>query len=156
MADPVSINSIQFFSLQQRLNLRQRQLLKHFIIRMFRLEKKKFSHLSIVFCSDQYLLKINRDFLNHNYYTDIITFDLSDQRGDVKGEIYISLPRVKENARIFKNPVALELLRVIFHGVLHLCGYKDSTPVEKQAMRKREAHYLLRYENYVSRGTYST
>jgi len=99
--------------------------------------------LNFIFCSDSYLLKINRDFLKHDFYTDIITFDLSEgQPKRIVGEIYISIDRVRENAINLTLPFKDELLRVIFHGVLHLCGYKDKKKIEIVKMRQKEEQYL--------------
>lgn len=96
--------------------------------------------ISIVFCSDEYLLDINRRYLDHDYYTDIITFPFSDQ--PLSADLYISVERVKENASDLGTEFADELARVIIHGILHLCGYQDSSPDEKRQMRKMENHYL--------------
>lgn len=100
--------------------------------------------LSYVFCTDEYLLDINIQHLDHHTLTDIITFDLSDdpQSPEIEGEIYISLDRVKENAVAFNVPFESEISRVLAHGVLHLCGYKDKTTEEEQIMRTKENHYI--------------
>jgi rRNA maturation RNase YbeY len=100
--------------------------------------------MAFIFTSDKRLLEINRQFLQHDYYTDIITFDLSDSKS-TKAEVYISIDRVKENTRIHGTSFKSELHRVIFHGVLHLCGYKDKTKKEKEEMRGMEAFYLMKY-----------
>jgi rRNA maturation RNase YbeY len=105
--------------------------------------------LSCVFCSDEYLLQMNRQFLEHDYYTDIITFDL---RQDAKlkelvGEIYISVDRVKDNAGALGVSFEDELCRVVFHGVLHLCGYKDKRKVDVVKMRAAEDRYLGLYRS---------
>lgn len=93
--------------------------------------------LSFVFCSDEHLLGVNRQFLDHDYYTDIITFDYTE--GElISGEIFISLDRVKDNARKQKTTFQEELDRVIIHGILHLCGYKDKTPMQARKMRLAE------------------
>jgi rRNA maturation RNase YbeY len=104
--------------------------------------------LQYVFCSDPYLLQINKDFLQHDFYTDIITFELSaDPLGSgVEGEIYISIDRVRENAQELGVPIQQELLRVIFHGALHLCGFKDKTSAQEKQMRAKEEEYLRRAE----------
>ena len=99
------------------------------------------SELSIICCSDEYLLDINRNYLNHDYYTDIITFDLSDGK-DIEGELYISLDRVVENAKELDIPFLQELHRVIIHGVLHLIGYSDKTEDDQKLMRSKEDAYL--------------
>lgn len=100
-------------------------------------ENKAIAHLNYVFCNDSYLLGVNQKFLNHDTYTDIITFDNSF--GDfLSADIYISIDRVAENATISKTAFDNELLRVIVHGVLHLCGYKDKTKEETALMRLKE------------------
>lgn len=104
-------------------------------------EGKKCGQLLYFFCTDEYLLHINRNFLKHDTYTDIITFDYSAPAG-ISGEIYISVERVKENAAALKEPFDRELLRTIIHGVLHLCGYKDKTPTAKKQMRNKEGEAL--------------
>ena len=94
--------------------------------------------LNYVFCSDNYLLGINQSYLNHNYFTDIITFDYSGQRKAIQGEIYISIHRVRDNAKELGVSFEEELHRVIIHGVLHLMGHRDKSTLEKTAMRKKE------------------
>lgn len=106
------------------------------------IEKFKIINLSYSFCSDEYLLKINREHLNHDYLTDIITFDLSDDSGYIEGDIYISIDRVKDNARQMGVAMGLELKRVMVHGLLHLMGYGDKTKKEKIEMRAKEDAYL--------------
>ena len=134
------------FHFQKAASLTQRIKLKAFICSMFKSEKKISSNLSFVFCSDNYLLDINRTFLKHNYYTDIITFNLSLKRDkEIRGEVYISVDRVRENAKIFNNTITLELHRVIFHGILHLCGYEDKTKQQKFKMTQKENFYLNLY-----------
>jgi len=98
--------------------------------------------INYIFCSDSYLLDLNRGFLKHNTLTDIITFDNTVVPGQIEGEIYISIDRVKENAVEFNVPFVDELDRVMIHGVLHLLGYKDKKPTEKALMRKKEEAYL--------------
>jgi rRNA maturation RNase YbeY len=101
-------------------------------------EKKEIGDLTYVFCSDDYLLSLNQQFLKHNTLTDIITFDYSEGKNELSGEIYISIDRVADNAAKFKTDFQDELHRVMIHGVLHLAGYKDKKPVEKARMRKKE------------------
>lgn len=98
---------------------------------------KKIS-LNYIFCNDEYLLAMNQQFLNHDTLTDIITFDLSEKDNELLGEIYISVERVKENARKFKAIENRELHRVIFHGALHLCGFGDKKPSDKKIMTEQE------------------
>lgn len=107
-------------------------------------EQKKVGEINYIFCNDEYLLKINQDFLQHDYYTDIITFD--KVRGQtISGEIFISLPRVRENAVSLGKNYEEEKRRVIAHGLLHLCGYTDKTEKEKINMRSKEDFYLNLY-----------
>lgn len=100
--------------------------------------------IQYIFCSDEFLLDINRNFLQHDYFTDIITFDLSEKKTDLCGEIYISIPRVKENAKTYGNTFYAELHRVMVHGILHLCGLKDKTAKQEKEMRNAEDEALLR------------
>jgi rRNA maturation RNase YbeY len=141
---PATNAKIQFHILQQ-VSLEERTRLKQFLIALFQKEKKPLGELSYIFCSDQRLLEINRQFLQHDFYTDIITFPLSDAGQPISGEIYISVDRVRDNAREFGISIKNELLRVIFHGALHLCGYKDKSPSEEKLMRKMEDKYLELY-----------
>lgn len=101
--------------------------------------------LSYIFCDDNYLLDINRQFLNHDTFTDIITFDLSENATTLQGEIYISVERISENAAKFETNYNQELHRVIFHGALHLCGFKDKSAKDKEQMRKAEDNALNAY-----------
>lgn len=120
--------------------------LKNFIGSSFEKEAKKKLSVTYVFCSDEYLLHINQDFLKHDYYTDIITFPLSETDRKVEAEIYISIDRVRENALKLKVPFEQELHRVIFHGVLHLIGYKDKTAAQKEKMRRAEEKWIKEFK----------
>jgi len=104
-------------------------------------EKHSLGELNYVFCDDIYLLKINRDYLNHDTFTDIISFDYTIGK-QINGDIYISIDRIKENAKLYKTTFYNELLRVMIHGVLHYCGYKDKTDADKKIMRSKEDYYL--------------
>lgn len=136
---------IQFFFLQKNISIGQRANLKKFIIDIFKRERKKLESLSYIFCSDDYLLEINKSHLKHNFYTDIITFDLSETPERIIGEIYISIDRVRDNAANLDVTIKEELHRVIFHGVLHLCGYKDKKPRDAKKMRTAENECLSAY-----------
>ncbi len=133
---------VQFFSADVRIPALPRRKLKAFVEYLFKKEKKKLLGLSYVFCSDDYILNINRKFLKHDYYTDIITFDISESSAEIQGEIYISIDRVKDNAKQFGQPAKTEMLRVVFHGALHLCGYKDKSKAQQRKMRQLEDDYL--------------
>ena len=102
--------------------------------------------ITCVFCNDQFLHEMNKNFLDHDTFTDVITFDLTETKKDLQGEIYISTERVKENARTYGETYADELHRVIFHGVLHLCGFKDKTPKDQKVMRENEEYCLEHYK----------
>jgi rRNA maturation RNase YbeY len=156
MTSPVSRSKVSFHDLAKAYSLRNRKALKLFIPTIFQVEKKQLAELSVIFCTDEYLLRINEEYLHHHEYTDIITFDLSDKSAKIKGEIYISLDRVNENASLYNTSPSDELHRVIFHGILHLCGYSDKTLQEQKLMRTREGAYLKKYQRFVSRETRST
>lgn len=105
------------------------------------LESRSVGEISFVFCSDSYLLEVNRKYLNHDYFTDIITFDyVSDN--EITGDIFISVDRVLENSKQFESSFDMELRRVMVHGILHLVGYKDKTSEEKKLMTAKEDFYL--------------
>ncbi|MDB5232303.1 MAG: ybeY [Chitinophagaceae bacterium] len=133
---------VYFSYADRQLSLKGKTEIKQSISALFKKEKKKLKEVRYIFCSDDYLLSINRSFLSHDFYTDIITFDLSDSSREVIAEIYISLDRVRENAKLHKTVFKQELLRVIFHGALHLCGYKDKIKSELTIMRNKEDQYL--------------
>lgn len=107
-------------------------------------ENKKVGDINYIFCDDEYLLTINNDYLSHDDYTDIITFDYVKGK-IISGDIFVSLPRISENAKIHDQSFENELLRVVAHGVLHLCGYKDKSADEASEMRKKEDFYLRLY-----------
>ena len=133
------------YLLKKDIHLPRRKELKLFIKTIFKKEHTCPEKIDFIFCNDPFLLKINLEFLQHNYYTDIITFDLSDSNR-VTAEIYISIDRVRENAKSFKTSIISEIHRVMFHGVLHLCGYDDTFPGQKAIMKKKEDYYLKLYQ----------
>lgn len=134
---------IKFFSTDiPSIPLRNRRMVRKIVEKVFKKEGKNVESLSYIFTSDRFILDLNKKFLEHNFYTDVITFDLSDNPSDIIGEIYISIARVRINAMILRVPIKEELHRVILHGALHLCGYKDKTNKEIAIMRERENKYL--------------
>ncbi len=141
------MNRITFRYADRRLNIAHKTAIRTFIETLFRKEKKKLGAINYVFCSDEYLLEINRSFLQHDYYTDIITFGLSAPDEPVEAEIYISIDRVKDNAKQLDTSFRNEMLRVIFHGALHLCGYKDKKKADITLMRKKEDQYLRSFSS---------
>jgi rRNA maturation RNase YbeY len=144
---------INFFFISPA-TVRDRRRLKAFILQMFKRYRKRLGSLNIIFCSDDYLLDINRQHLNHDYYTDIITFNLADDSNPIEGEIYISIDRVRDNAAQAGTSSYSELHRVIFHGILHLVGFKDKSDKDKLEMTDQEDWALTAYavpRNTVSR-----
>lgn len=137
--------TISFNKADANATLANRVALKSFIEKKVKKEGYSIDSLTYVFCSDKYLLKINKDFLSHDYYTDIISFDLSEVPGQLIGEVYISVDRVRDNAKTHGTSLKEELHRVIFHGALHFCGYKDKKPSEAKKMREMEDAWLSAY-----------
>jgi len=132
------MGSITFFSEGIDFTLSKPRSTRSWIQKVIKKEKQELSSLSYIFCSDEFLSGLNKDYLNHDTLTDIISFNYSVKSKIVEGEIYISIPRVKENASLFKTSFDDELHRVIIHGVLHFLGYGDKRPAEKALMRKKE------------------
>lgn len=130
---------ICFFSQHPSFTLKQQKQIQEWIKKIVQKESNTLIQLNFIFCTDDYLLQINRKHLNHNSLTDVISFWINDF---VEGEVYISIDRVKDNALEQKTSFNEELPRVIIHGVLHLLGFKDKTPKEKKEMREKENQAL--------------
>lgn len=129
--------------------LKHKGEIRKWISRVACIEGARVGEVNIVLCSDDALLEVNKTYLNHNYYTDIITFDYSEmnhQRQTIAGDLMISVDTVRSNAQEFNQPMERELLRVIIHGILHLLGQGDKTPSEATQMRKREDQCLRELE----------
>ncbi len=122
--------------------IQQKQKIKNWLKSVVVNEGFILGDLNYVFCSDDYLLKINVEYLEHDYLTDIITFDNSEDEALIEGDIFISIDRVKDNAGTFQVSDDYELKRVLVHGILHLCGYFDKTDEEEKLMRSKENQYL--------------
>lgn len=133
--------AIHFHSEDISFTPKNKGLLRQWIKNTLQSEKFNPGEINIIFCSDQYLLGLNKEYLKHNTYTDIITFDYSSGTKR-SGDIFISIPRVKDNAGQFKVSFENELHRVIIHGILHLIGYMDKTASDKLIMRQKEEKYL--------------
>jgi rRNA maturation RNase YbeY len=133
---------VQFFSEETDFKLPHPRKTSTWIKSTILKERKALGHLNFIFCPDEYLRQINIEYLNHQTYTDIVTFDTSEVKGTIEGDIFISIDRVSENAEKFKRPFDEELHRVIIHGVLHLIGYGDKTKADKVKMRGKEDSYL--------------
>ncbi len=125
--------NIETFSLKEKLD--------DWIVQTIQTEKKQAGEINVIFCSDEHLLKMNIEHLNHDFYTDIITFDYS-KNDIVSGDLFISKDRVEENAGKFSVSFEQEIHRVIIHGILHLLAYNDQTEEEKKQMRAKENFYL--------------
>ena len=139
------MQKVNFQKADAALTLQAKTELKAFIENLFKKEKTPLAIINYIFCSDKQLLSINQQFLNHDYYTDIITFGLHDKGTPVVAEVYVSVDRVKDNAKTLGVTFTNEMLRVLFHGALHLCGYKDKNKAEIIMMRAKEDAYLKRY-----------
>jgi probable rRNA maturation factor len=142
------MKQIQFHFETRFPGLKNRTRLKQFIPKLCKKEKRIAGDIAFVFCSDDFLLGINQHYLQHDTYTDIISFDYTESNAPLTGEIYISVDRVRENAIQLGVSSSQELHRVIFHGVLHLCGYKDKLKADKTLMRAKEDFYLREYFGY--------
>ena len=137
----------RFYEQEVNAKLKQRRRLSAFLDERVQEYKPgiKTISLSYVFCTDAYLLNINREFLNHDTLTDIVTFDMSEHPEELAGELYISTERIAENAARFSSSYQEELHRVVFHGFLHLCGFKDKKKEEREEMRRQEDRCLQLY-----------
>lgn len=142
------INKIKFFYHSVDFSFSDRSKIKKFLMLLFKSERKRLDQLNYIFCTDSYLQQLNKKFLRHHYKTDILTFPNSEHPTKIEGEIYISVERARKNAGRFKTTFKQELLRLIFHGALHLCDYKDKTERQIKIMRDKEDHYLKLYKSF--------
>jgi len=137
------MKSIQFFTEDIDFKIKEKGKIRQWILESVKNEGfKRVGELSFIFCSDDYLLEMNKQYLNHDTYTDIVTFDSSEDEDTIAGDIFISVERIRENAQKFRVAERDELHRVIIHGVMHLCGYPDKKPAEKAKMTAKEDEYL--------------
>ena len=134
-----------FFSEKKSFSIPNKKKIRVLIKQLCLSEKKDLSFLNLIFCSDEYLLEINKKHLKHDYFTDVITFDFSEDNKNIEGDVYISVDRVADNAIKYKQEKDSELIRTIIHGTLHLFGYKDKTKKEKEIMTSKENKYLSLY-----------
>ena len=137
--------AISFTSESVKFSPKQKTKLKSWVETVVKKEKKTPHNINYVFSNDEFLLKLNKQFLKHDSYTDIITFDYNEGK-KIAGDVFISVDRVKENAKKFKVAAEQELLRVMIHGVLHLCGYKDKSKSDKAEIRKKEDAALVLFK----------
>ena len=133
---------IAFFTQEIDLEIKNKDALSAWVIRTIRKEAKIPGEINFIFCNDNFLIDINRKYLNHDYYTDIITFDNSDFENEISGDIFISYERVIENAKKLSVYIDKEMSRVVIHGVLHLIGYNDNKIEEIAEMREKEDYYI--------------
>jgi rRNA maturation RNase YbeY len=136
--------AIHFFSEDISFLIKKKAYVRSWIIDTVVEEGYKLKELNFIFCNDSYLLSINQQFLHHDTYTDIITFDNSEKEGQILGDIFISVERVQENAERFKTKLQDELHRVMIHGTLHLLGYPDKGTEAKAIMTRKEDFYLAK------------
>ncbi|WP_080059660.1 rRNA maturation RNase YbeY [Spirosoma aerolatum] len=138
---------IRFFNEDVPYKLPHKQAVRQWLKQQTEREGYTVGELNYIFCSDEYVLQVNRDYLQHDYYTDIITFDQSEEEGKLAGDIYISVERVVDNAAQLGVPAEQEMLRVLAHGLLHLCGYLDKGVEAEAQMRQKEEEWLRQYNN---------
>lgn len=138
------------FAFQTTCTLKNRTILKNWIKYTIEKNNKQIGEISYIFCSDEQLLEINKEFLNHDYYTDIITFDYSES-DIISGDLFISIDRIKDNAKTLGISYQEELHRVIIHGILHLLGFKDKTDEESQNMRLLENECLSNLLTFINK-----
>jgi probable rRNA maturation factor len=142
---PKKFIPIYFHYLTSPLYLPQRYTIKKFLLSVFEHHSKSVENLNYIFCTDNYLLNLNKNYLNHNYYTDIITFELNQPIQPIQADIYISVERARDNAKSYNVPIIHEIMRLIIHGALHLCGYKDKSEEEFKKMKSLEELHLSRW-----------
>lgn len=138
--------AILFFEEDIKFSLNQKNRYKKWLKEVAKNENYHIQELNYIFCSDEYLFQINQQYLNHQTYTDIITFDNSEKPKIIEGDIFISIERITENSSNENNTFEKELLRVMSHGLLHLMGYKDKNQKEKIIMRQREDESISLFE----------
>lgn len=141
----MALKNISFFSEDTEYTLKEKAKVREWINATIKTEGfKRVSDLNFIFCSDEYLLDINKQYLDHDTYTDIVTFDSSEDQHVIAGDIFISIDRIRENASKFNVSERDELHRVIIHGIMHLCGYLDKKREDKERMTSKENEYLLK------------
>jgi rRNA maturation RNase YbeY len=133
---------IQFFYEEVDFSLEHENVVHDWVLNSIRKEGLQAGVINVIFCSDEYLLDLNQRFLDRDTFTDVISFDYGEGGNDVSGDVFISYDRITENAEKFDISIEKELMRVIIHGILHLCGYADSNTEEKAVMTSKEDKYL--------------
>ncbi|MEI7596330.1 MAG: rRNA maturation RNase YbeY [Bacteroidota bacterium] len=138
---------INFFIEEISFNLKNKNKIKSLLKQVNYNNKQLSGEINYILCPDEYLLNINKEYLNHNTYTDIITFENYDNSGELMADIYISIDRVIENSKKFSTSFSDEIIRVISHGFLHICGFKDKTKKESETMRVKENECIALYNS---------
>jgi probable rRNA maturation factor len=137
------VGHINYFQEQTDFELNEATNITNWLESVANTEGQTIEEINYIFCNDEYLLSINKEYLDHDYYTDIITFDSRDDKNeDIEADIFVSIERVKDNASTLNIPFELELRRVMVHGLLHLLGYHDKSEQETSEMREKEEAYL--------------
>jgi len=143
----MAFSTIGFFNENSGFKPKQIKKIREWLMAVILAERKSAGEISFIFCDDNYLLEMNVKYLSHDTFTDVITFDYSEENR-ISGDIFISIDRVRENASNFKKPFDEEIHRVMVHGVLHLCGFKDKTKKDATLMRHKEDTYLALYPQH--------
>jgi probable rRNA maturation factor len=138
-------SNIRFFSEEINFTFKKKGKTKNWLTNVIREEKNSLQYINYIFCSDKYLSELNKRYLHHNTYTDIITFPGLSNPLKISGDIYISIERIKENAEKYQQSFEKELARVMVHGILHLLGYQDKTPRDRELMTRKEDFYLDKF-----------
>ena len=133
---------ILFFYEKIQFKLQEESKIATWLISCAKEEKQEIALVNCIFCDDDYLLEINKQYLKHDYYTDIITFDYTEENDQISGDVFISVDRAMENSKTFTQDLNIEINRLLIHGLLHLMGYKDKQPEDKRLMTSKEDHYL--------------
>jgi len=145
----VKEKAIYFFVEEVNFILRDKNRIREWILNIILSNSYTLGQINYIFCSDNFLLQTNVKYLKHDTFTDIITFDTSENSNEISGDIFISIERVKENAKSYRVSFTNELHRVMIHGILHLLGYNDNTNDEKVIMREKEDYYLSLLPNFI-------
>jgi rRNA maturation RNase YbeY len=141
------MNEVKFYSADIKIPVKERKHFRECILQVFAREGYKLKRISYVFGTDEFLLNLNRQYLKHDFYTDVLTFLISENNKAIEGEVYMSAERIKENAKIYKLSYQKELLRVMIHGALHLCNYDDQTRKARRFMQQKEDFYIQLYND---------
>ena len=141
---------ILFFSDEVKDRTLHKQKIREWLDKTAAKHHKKIRSIHIIFCSDDFLLNINKQYMNHDYYTDIVTFHYGEKKEPLFGELYISIDTIRENAKKYKVKTEFEKRRVIIHGLLHLLGFEDKNPEEKEIITSLENNYLEDFERMLN------